>query len=75
MNLEENQHRKSFQKTCNAFRKSKEGSQNCERTCIFRNPVGDEEDSSLGDFIEDKNALQPLDTAIQSNLSSPQQKF
>ena len=32
-------------------------------------PVGDEEDSSLGDFIEDKNALQPLDTAIQSNLS------
>ena len=25
-------------------------------------PVGDEEDSSLGDFIEDKNALQPLDT-------------
>ena len=31
-------------------------------------PVGDEEDSSLGDFIEDKNALQPLDTAIQSNL-------
>ena len=32
-------------------------------------PVGDEEDSNLGDFIEDKNALQPLDTAIQSNLS------
>jgi RNA polymerase primary sigma factor len=31
-------------------------------------PVGDEEDSSLGDFIEDKNALQPLDTAIQSNF-------
>ena len=30
-------------------------------------PVGDEEDSSLGDFIEDKNALQPLDTAIRSN--------
>ena len=37
-------------------------------------PVGDEEDSSLGDFIEDKNALQPLDT-IQSNLSSPLQRF
>ena len=31
-------------------------------------PVGDK-DSSLGNFIEDKNALQPLDTAIQSNLS------
>ena len=38
-------------------------------------PVGDEEDSNLGDFIEDKNALQPLDTAIQSNLTSLQQKF
>ena len=37
--------------------------------------MGDEEDSSLGDFIEDKNALQPLDTAIQSNLSELQQKF
>jgi len=30
--------------------------------------VGDEEDSHLGDFIEDKNAIQPIDTAIQSNL-------
>jgi RNA polymerase primary sigma factor len=31
-------------------------------------PVGDEEDSHLGDFIEDKNAIQPVDTAIQSSL-------
>ena len=31
-------------------------------------PVGDEEDSHLGDFIEDKNAIVPLDAAIQSNL-------
>ena len=31
-------------------------------------PVGDEEDSHLGDFIEDKNAVQPLDAAIQGNL-------
>jgi RNA polymerase primary sigma factor len=31
-------------------------------------PVGDEEDSHLGDFIEDKNALLPVDAAIQSNL-------
>ena len=30
--------------------------------------VGDEEDSSLGDFIADDNALQPLDSAIHSNL-------
>ncbi|MCI7420093.1 MAG: RNA polymerase sigma factor RpoD [Alphaproteobacteria bacterium] len=31
-------------------------------------PVGDEEDSSLGDFIADESALQPLDVAIHSNL-------
>ncbi|MCQ0990132.1 RNA polymerase sigma factor RpoD [Jiella marina] len=31
-------------------------------------PVGDEEDSHLGDFIEDKNAVLPIDAAIQGNL-------
>ena len=31
-------------------------------------PVGDEEDSHLGDFIEDKNAVLPIDSAIQANL-------
>ena len=31
-------------------------------------PVGDEQDSHLGDFIEDKNAIMPIDAAIQSNL-------
>ncbi len=31
-------------------------------------PIGDEEDSHLGDFIEDKNAVLPLDAAIKSNL-------
>jgi len=31
-------------------------------------PIGDEEDSQLGDFIEDKNATLPLDSAIQENL-------
>ena len=31
-------------------------------------PVGDEEDSHLGDFIEDRNVVQPLDAAIQTNL-------
>ncbi len=31
-------------------------------------PIGDEEDSQLGDFIEDKNAVLPLDSAIQDNL-------
>ncbi len=32
-------------------------------------PIGDEEDSQLGDFIEDKNAILPLDSAIQENLN------
>ncbi|MBI3445120.1 MAG: sigma-70 family RNA polymerase sigma factor, partial [Magnetospirillum sp.] len=31
-------------------------------------PIGEEEDSHLGDFIEDKNAVLPLDAAIQANL-------
>jgi RNA polymerase primary sigma factor len=31
-------------------------------------PIGDEEDSQLGDFIEDKNAILPLESAIQENL-------
>ena len=31
-------------------------------------PIGDEEDSHLGDFIEDKNAILPIDAAFQSNL-------
>ena len=34
----------------------------------LESPVGDEEDSHLGDFIEDKNAILPIDAAIQSNL-------
>ena len=31
-------------------------------------PIGDEEDSHLGDFIEDKNAILPVESAVQSNL-------
>jgi RNA polymerase primary sigma factor len=34
----------------------------------FETPIGDEEDSRLGDFIEDTNAILPIDAAIQSNL-------
>ncbi len=34
----------------------------------LESPVGDEEDSHLGDFIEDKNTILPVDAAIQSNL-------
>ena len=38
----------------------------------FESPIGDEEDSHLGDFIEDKNAILPIDAAIQSNLRADQ---
>jgi len=38
-------------------------------------PVGDEEDSSLGDFIEDQNALQPLDASIRANLGESTTKI
>jgi len=38
-------------------------------------PVGDEEDSSLGEFIEDQNALQPLDASIRSNLGESTTKI
>ena len=38
-------------------------------------PVGDEEDSSIGDFIEDVNALLPTDAAIQSNLRATTTKI
>jgi RNA polymerase primary sigma factor len=34
----------------------------------FETPIGDEEDSHLGDLIEDKNAILPIDAAIRSNL-------
>ena len=37
--------------------------------------VGDEDDSTLGDFIEDQNALMPLDQAIKSNLSASTTKI
>ena len=35
---------------------------------VSRPQIGEEEDSHLGDFIEDKNAVIPVDAAIQSNL-------
>jgi RNA polymerase primary sigma factor len=38
-------------------------------------PVGDEEDSSLGDFIEDKNTIIPLDAAIHGNLKDTTTKI
>jgi RNA polymerase primary sigma factor len=38
-------------------------------------PVGDEEDSSLGDFIEDKNTIIPLDAAIHANLKDTTTKI
>jgi RNA polymerase primary sigma factor len=39
-----------------------------EEPLSLETPTSDEEDSHLGDFIEDKNAILPIDAAIQSNL-------
>ena len=38
-------------------------------------PVGDEDDSSLGDFIEDKNALVPVEAAIKNSLRATTTKI
>jgi DNA-directed RNA polymerase sigma subunit (sigma70/sigma32) len=45
-----------------------QGSQDRQGAASLETPIGDEEDSHLGDFIEDKNAILPIDAAIQSNL-------
>jgi RNA polymerase primary sigma factor len=45
-----------------------QGAQDCQGAAVLETPIGDEEDSYLGDFIEDKNAILPIDAAIQSNL-------
>ncbi|WP_370931838.1 RNA polymerase sigma factor RpoD [Bartonella sp. DGB1] len=51
----------SLDKVCKVLKISKE-------PVSLEIPVGDEDDSHLGDFIEDKNALLPIDAAIQANL-------
>ena len=55
--------------------KVKKSFKNFKRTCFLEKPVGDEEDSSLGDFIEDTKALDPMDQAIKSNLSEATTKI
>jgi RNA polymerase primary sigma factor len=48
--------------------KVRKGLKTVKEPLSLETPVGDEEDSHLGDFIEDKNAMLPIDAAIQSNL-------
>ena len=45
-----------------------QGAQDRQGADLLETPIGDEEDSHLGDFIEDRNAVLPIDAAIQSNL-------
>ena len=75
VNLEENQHQKNSKKLAMPLEKVRKVLKIAKEPVSLETPVGDEEDSSLGDFIEDKNALQPLDTAIQSNLSESTTKI
>ena len=41
----------------------------------LESPVGDEEDAHLGDFIQDKDAVIPLDAAVQSSLRETTRKI
>ena len=55
-------------KTCNADREGPQGPKIAKEPISLETPIGDEEDSHLGDFIEDKNAILPSDAAMHSNL-------
>ncbi|MEZ5893645.1 MAG: sigma-70 domain-containing protein [Parvularculaceae bacterium] len=46
-----------------AARKSPKGDEDREGADLLETPIGDEEDSHLGDFIEDKNTILPIDAA------------
>ena len=69
MNRAANQHRKKW---LNAFpcrwKKVRKVMKIAKEPISLETPIGDEEDSHLGDFIEDKNAIIPVDAAIQANL-------
>jgi RNA polymerase primary sigma factor len=55
-------------KTRHAAGEGAQGFEIAKEPLSLETPIGDEEDSHLGDFIEDKNAILPIDAAIQSNL-------
>ena len=69
MNLEEKLHLKSLAKKLRMpLEKVRKVLKISKEPVSLEKPVGDEEDSSLGDFIEDTKALAPLEQAIKSNL-------
>ena len=58
----------AFRKARHAAGEGAQGAQDRQGADLLETPIGDEEDSHLGDFIEDRNAVLPIDAAIQSNL-------
>src|SRR5262245_37191368 len=60
--------RGACRKARHAAREGAQGAQDRREPLSLETPIGDEEDSHLGDFIEDKNAILPIDAVIQSNL-------
>jgi RNA polymerase primary sigma factor len=56
------------QKTRHALEKVRKTLKIAKEPLSLETPIGDEGDSHLGDLIEDKNAILPIDAAIQSNL-------
>ena len=51
-----------------AAREGAQGAEDRQGADLLETPIGDEEDTHLGDFIEDRNAILPIEAAIQSNL-------
>ena len=75
MSLEEKLPQKNLQKNLEPLDKVRKVLKISKEPVSLEKPVGDEEDSSLGDFIEDTKALAPLEQAIKSNLSEATTKI
>ena len=75
MNLEGRQRRGAGKKLRMPLDKVRKVLKISKEPVSLEKPVGDEEDSSLGDFIEDTKALAPLEQAIKSNLGEATTKI
>jgi RNA polymerase primary sigma factor len=56
------------EKLCMPIEKIRKGLKIAKEPISLESPIGDEEDSHIGDFIEDKNTILPIDAAVQSSL-------
>ena len=68
MRLEENLRQKNWKILRYAFSKVRKVMKIAKEPVSLETPIGDEDDTNLGDFIQDVNAIIPLDAAINTNL-------